>query len=114
MITGVHEFHSLPNTISNRKINLKNLINTYFNMYSIIKEEGRTKNLILNNIVLDDVYISACSDFIKYLVAILIDNAWKYSIDNSTLTVNLNWIEHNKYKLMFRMERLNSLSIFLF
>jgi len=101
MITGVHEFHSLPNNISNKKINLNILITTYFNMYSIIKENGRTKNLILNNLVADDIYVCVCSDFIKYLIAILVDNSWKYSIDNSALTVNLNWISKNRYNLKF-------------
>lgn len=101
MITGVHEFHSLPNNISNKNINLNSLITTYFKMYSIIKENGRTKNLDLNNLVSNDIYVSACSDFIKYLIAILIDNAWKYSIDDSKLTVNLNLIEKNRYNLKF-------------
>ncbi len=101
MITGVHEFHSLPNSSSNRKINLKNLVSTYFDMYSIIKEDGRTRNLELNNLISEDTYVVENSDFVKYLVAILIDNAWKHSVDDSVLTVSLNNISPAKFNLKF-------------
>jgi K+-sensing histidine kinase KdpD len=101
MITGVHEFHSLPNISANKRINLNQLITSTFNIYSIIKEDGRTKGLMITNLVSPNIHVSLCSDFIKYIIAILIDNAWKYSLNNTTLTINLNLISKNKYSLKF-------------
>lgn len=89
MITGVHEFHSTPSNISQKAINLKNVINHYFTIYSIIKEEGRTEKLSINNLIDEKYIVEKYSDFIIYMIVILIDNAWKYSTNNSTLTVNL-------------------------
>ena len=101
MITGVHEFHSMPNSSSNRKINLRDLVTTYFNMYSIVKEEGRSTNLELNNLISENTYVSVNSDFVKYLVAILIDNAWKHSIDGSKLTISIVKVSDNTFNLKF-------------
>lgn len=95
MITGVHEFHSTP-SISSKKVNLYNLVTNYYTIYSIIKEESRTKNLTINNLIPKDIFVIENSDYLTYMVCILIDNAWKYSIDNSTLTVNFIRIK-NKY-----------------
>jgi signal transduction histidine kinase len=99
MITGVHEFHSLPDNEYSKKIRLKDTIDLYHVTYGIVKEDGRTKNLQLNNLIPDNYYIEDCADFIQYIFAVLIDNAWKYSIDNSTLTVNLNQINNNNYTI---------------
>lgn len=99
MITGVHEFHSSPTTLTSKKINLKSLIDLNYTAYGIIKENGRTKNLRLNNHIPNNFFISQYPDFIKYILVVLIDNAWKYSIDNSTLTVNINRISTNNYRL---------------
>jgi len=101
MITGVHEFHSTPAYLSGKMINLKSLINKYFVVYSILKEEGRTKSLQFNNIIPDNFFIAKCPDFIDYMIAMLIDNAWKYSINNSTLTININKKNNGKYTLKF-------------
>ncbi|GAB5564429.1 MAG: hypothetical protein Wins2KO_14920 [Winogradskyella sp.] len=100
MITGVHEFHSTPSVMSN-KINLRALVNNYFIIYSIIKEEGRTKNLILNNLIPDNLIINLNSDYITYMVSILIDNAWKYSIDGSTFSVSIKNKSKNNWDLIF-------------
>ena len=43
--------------------------------------------------------MSFCSDFVKYILAVLIDNAWKYSIDNSTLTVNINSTDNGRSRI---------------
>lgn len=100
MITGVHEFHSTP-SVSSKKINLFNLINNYFIIYSIIKEEGRTKNLTINNLISKDIFITENSDYITYMISILIDNAWKYSLDNSTFTVNIHKVENKYWEMKF-------------
>ena len=101
MITGVHEFHSTPSNITQKKIKLKNLVDTYFNIYGIVKEEGRTKTLYLNNIIPENFYVSKCSDFIQYIVAMFIDNAWKYSENNSTFVVNINKNNTGLYTMEF-------------
>lgn len=115
MITGVHEFHTSPTSISHRKIGLKTIIDYYFAVYAILKEEERAKNLRLNNIIPENYFISFCSDFVKYIIAVLVDNVWKYSIDNSVFTVNINSIDDRKCKLIFtnQSEPLpNNLNIF--
>lgn len=99
MITGVHEFHSTPSSLTSKKIKLKSIVDVNYVTYGIVKENGRTKNLILNNHIPENYTISKCSDFIRYTLAVLIDNAWKYSIDNSTLTVNINKLENENYRL---------------
>lgn len=99
MITGVHEFHSTPSNISQKAFKLKDMINYYFTVYSIIKEEGRTEKLSLNNLINEKYYVEKYSDFIKYILVILIDNAWKYSNNNSTLTVNIVKISNEYYNL---------------
>ena len=97
MITGVHEFHSTPSNISQKPFNLKEIIDFYFNIYSIVKEEGRTENLKINNLITENFYVDKFSDFIKYIIVILIDNSWKYSNNNSVLTVNLIKIKEDYY-----------------
>jgi len=99
MITGVHEFHSSPTNLQSKKISLKSIIDANYHTYGIIKEEGRTKFLKFNNHVPANYYVHYCSDFIKYILAVLIDNAWKYSIDNSTLTININHVREDLYRL---------------
>lgn len=99
MITGVHEFHSTPSNISQKAFKLKDLINYYFTVYSIIKEEGRTEKLSINNLIDEKYHVEKYSDFIKYILVILIDNAWKYSINKSTLTVNLVKISNEYYNI---------------
>jgi len=99
MITGVHEFHATTTDISKRKIKLKDIIDYHFVVYAILKEEARTKDLRLNNLIPDNYYISFCSDFIGYIFAVLVDNAWKYSIDDSVLTVNINSDDTDKCKV---------------
>lgn len=99
MITGVHEFHSTPSNISQKTINLKSVIDFYFKVYSIIKEEGRTVGLTINNSINEKFFVYKCSDFIKYIIVILIDNAWKYSLNNSTLTINIIHIKDCIYNV---------------
>lgn len=99
MITGVHEFHSTPSNISQKQINLKNVIDFYFNVYSIVKEAGRSERLTMNNLISEKFYVNKYSDFIKYIVVILIDNAWKYSLNNSTLTINITHTKGEFYNI---------------
>lgn len=99
MITGVHEFHSTPSNISQKSYKLRDMISYYFTVYSIIKEEGRTEKLSINNLIDEKYFVEKYSDFIKYILVILIDNAWKYSTNNSTLTVNLVKINNDYYNI---------------
>jgi len=90
MITGVNEFHYSTEPINQMKksYNLRSLIQNYYNIYSILKENERSKNLKLALVVNPNLVLSICSDFINYIIAVLIDNAWKYSSENSVLSVN--------------------------
>lgn len=99
MITGVHEFHTSPTGVSDKEIRLSDLVNQCYDIYSVLKEEERAGQLKLNNLIPDNYYVSFCSDFVKYILAVLIDNAWKYSIDNSTLTVNINSTDNGRSRI---------------
>jgi hypothetical protein len=90
MITGVNEFHYSSEPISQlRKVfNVHNLVENYYNIYSILKEKERSKNLKLVNLVNKQLTINVCADFINYIIAVLIDNAWKYSTETSVLNVS--------------------------
>ncbi|RAR75688.1 histidine kinase [Flavobacterium aciduliphilum] len=101
MITGVHEFHSTPSNISQKPINLKNVIEYYFGIYSIIKENDRAENITLNNLINRDYTIEFYSDFIKYIIVILIDNIWKYSTNNSTVTISVVNKKKDSYNIEF-------------
>lgn len=101
MITGVHEFHSSPSQKTNRRVSLKYLVEHYFTLYNIVQEEGRANDLNLVNNISEKYYIDECSDFVEYIIAILVDNAWKYSENNSTLNVNLKTAGLEKPKLIF-------------
>jgi K+-sensing histidine kinase KdpD len=101
MITGVHEFHSSPSVIPTKKLSLKNTVENYYKIYGIIKEEGRTKHLSLKNMIPENCVIEECSDFVQYIIAILVDNAWKYSHDYSSFTVKLTETGKKKYDLIF-------------
>lgn len=103
MITGVNEFHYShePLHVNRKKIQLRKTIDNYFNVYSIIKERERAKNLRLMNTLEVDTTITICSEFINYIIAVLIDNAWKYSTENSVLTVTLSKITYGLATLTF-------------
>ena len=47
------------------------------------------------------MFLTENSDYLTYMASILIDNAWKYSIDNSTFTVNINRIENEYWDIKF-------------
>lgn len=101
MITGIHDFHSTSTNISSKKINVKDSIKYYYDVYSLIKEDGRTETLKLNSKIPNNFFIHELSDFIKYMFVIIIDNAWKYSKSNTELTINLNHKALNYYDLDF-------------
>lgn len=103
MITGVHEFHSTPSNLSNKKINILNTIEYYYHVYSIIKESGRNEKLNLKiHVDENKIYLlEELSDFIKYMISILIDNAWKYSKINSNLDIYINENSNYRYDIIF-------------
>lgn len=101
MITGIHDFHSTSTNISNKKINLSSTVDYYYDVYSIIKEESRNETLCLKNLIPNNLYINELSDFIKYMIVILIDNAWKYSINNSDLKISVSQVKEQYYNVEF-------------
>ena len=101
MITGIHDFHASSSNISTKKINVKETLKYYYDVYSIIKEDGRTETLRFVNNIPENLFIHEYSDFIKYMIVILVDNAWKYSKSNTELIIDLKHIEGNYYQIDF-------------
>jgi signal transduction histidine kinase len=97
MITGVHEFdYSIEASTIKKKVYLENRITHYFDIYSIIKDHERANNLSLVCNIDSKITYSIGCEFIDYILAVLIDNAWKYSVDNSVFTINIIQINDNR------------------
>lgn len=102
MISGVNEFRSSLGGIqqdSPRK--LVSIINKYFKIYSILKSAHRNPNLKLNLIINDNIFLPLCPDIYEYLISILVDNAWKYSLPDTELKIEINIYENNHADILF-------------
>lgn len=91
MLAGVNEFHSL--SIIPRKKDcrrLSDLVRKYFSIHSIIRNERRATDLKLSITFGDNIYIPVFADIFEYLFSVLMDNAWKYSLANTTVRVSAN------------------------
>lgn len=89
MITGVNEFHptDFPGGNVSKKRHIKEIIQKYFAIHSIIKNPRRAENLELIMKIDEDINISFCLDVFEYLVSILMDNIWKYSANKTKIEV---------------------------
>ena len=74
MLTGVYEFRqSLGGDHLKTERKLKDIINKYFNTYSILSSVRRPGNLTLNMDFDDSCTIPYCVDIFEYLVSIFLD-----------------------------------------
>ena len=91
MISGVHNFHPIQ---ANKQspgggMSLQSIITKYFDVYSLIRNPRRSKNLIIEMNPLYDANISFGINCVEYMISVLIDNIWKYSVDGSTANVEI-------------------------
>jgi K+-sensing histidine kinase KdpD len=67
--------------------NLFDTIKIFYTIYSIRRKRSKNISLTLHDDSKNELIINYGTNIINLIVSILIDNAWKYSIINSTLKV---------------------------
>ena len=104
MSTLINEMLSLANLDANRKkeerinINLSKMLSDTLLVFEVVIFE---KGLILEEDIVNDIFINGEKDQIKKLISILMDNAIKYTNDNRKILVSLK-AERNKAKLIIK------------
>jgi hypothetical protein len=91
MLTGVYEFHpSYGGEHLSRGRSYAEIVTKYFAVYSIVKGARRPANLRLQLNFDRSMVVPYCVDVYEYLTSILIDNAWKYSVADTAISVTVN------------------------
>ena len=104
MSTLINEMLSLANLDANKKkeerinINLSKMLRDILLVFEVVIFE---KGLILEEDIVNDIFINGEKDQIKKLISILMDNAIKYTNDNGKILVSLK-AERNKAKLIIK------------
>jgi K+-sensing histidine kinase KdpD len=101
MIAGVHEFHPSRLELQKTQYNLEELVKKLYNTYGLIKNISRQRNLSLELDGCEQVNIGFLPGLLESVIAAIIDNAWKYSVDDSTLKVTVENIEKNLVNVSF-------------
>lgn len=85
MITGVNEFSPVEKYSENleKEASLFNIIDRSVKIYSLIRNNRRAKRLKFNISCSKKLKIGFGAKIIEYIVSILCDNIWKYSISES-------------------------------
>jgi len=90
MLAGVNEFHpTTRGAQAGEPRNLAEVVEKYFAIHSIIKNERRPSSLELCVSFDRGLYILSHADIFEYIISVLLDNAWKYSLDGTTVTVSV-------------------------
>lgn len=91
MITGVHNFHpDISNTKNiHKKTNLFSIVKKYVDIFSLIQNSRRAKDLEFNIEIDGKIVSSLSSNIIEYIVSILVDNVWKYSVEATKVNISL-------------------------
>ena len=103
MSTLINEMLSLANHDANKKqerinINLSKMLSETLLVFEVVIFE---KGLILEEGIVNDIFINGEKDQIKKLISILMDNAIKYTNDNGKISVFLK-VERNRAKLIIK------------
>jgi len=103
MIAGVNEFHPSSHYSANldKKTNLLKVLDKYSKVFSLIVNTRRSKNINFNFDVHKKTNISFASHMIEYIISIMMDNIWKYSIDSSNATISAVESKNNDITLKF-------------
>ena len=88
-ISGVNDFHptrqGAPSATS--KVSLFSVLDKYAKIYSLIQNTRRSKDLDIAINCRKDEVISYGSSIIEYILSVMMDNIWKYSLSNSSPTI---------------------------
>ncbi|ENO1896856.1 sensor histidine kinase [Vibrio vulnificus] len=103
MIAGVNEFHPSSHYSANldKKTSLLKILDKYSKVFSLIVNTRRSKNLNFYFDVHKETKITFASHIIEYIISIMMDNIWKYSIDSSTATISAVRNKNDDVTLMF-------------
>lgn len=103
MIAGVNEFHPSSHYSANldKKSNLLKILDKYSKVFSLIVNTRRSKKIKFHFDVNKETNVTFASHMIEYIISILIDNIWKYSIDESTATISSTANNNNDIELKF-------------
>lgn len=91
MITGVYDMHLLsgPQNLRSDPVEVEQIVRTKFAIYSLIGGANRAKRL--------DLRFDGCGGglrygvpLIEYVIAVLMDNAWKFSEDGASVSVAIS------------------------
>lgn len=104
MSTLINEMLSLANLDANKKkeektrINLSKMLNDTLLVFEVVIFE---KGLILEENIVNNIFINGEKDQVKKLISILMDNAIKYTNNNGKISVSLN-VDRSKVKLIVK------------
>ena len=88
MITGVHDMHLLsgPQNLSSSSVDIEQVVRNKFAIYSLTGGANRARGLRLSlqNSGLAELRYGV--PLLEYVIAVLMDNAWKFSEDDTTVT----------------------------
>jgi signal transduction histidine kinase len=102
MISGVNEFRpSITGVQEDQPRKLSSIINKYYKIYSVLKSARRNPDLRLNALISENIFLPICPDIYEYLISILIDNAWKYSLPGTELRVEIDIKNDTSADLIF-------------
>lgn len=89
MISGVNDFHPARKYSANleKKSNLHSILDKYSKVHSLISNTRRSKSLNITINCKSDIFISFAANIVEYIVSILFDNLWKYSLHSSDVDV---------------------------
>jgi K+-sensing histidine kinase KdpD len=102
MVTGVYEFHP-PYGVEHLPLgrSYAEIVTKYFAVYSIVKGARRPANLHLQLNFDKSMVVPYCIDIYEYLTSILMDNAWKYSVTDTTISVTVNQKSDSRADISF-------------
>lgn len=92
MITGIHDMHYLasPAAAARAPVKLVQVVRNKFAMYSLLSGAHRPKRVRLSvQADSDNLTISYCAPLIEYIMAVLLDNACKFTIEEGEVMVRL-------------------------
>lgn len=103
MIAGVNEFHPSSQYSANldKKTNLLKILDKYSKVFSLIVNTRRSKDINFDFNIDKKTNITFASHIVEYIISIMMDNIWKYSIDSSTATISADTNKSNDITLKF-------------
>ena len=105
LICGVYEFYpdeSVSSANSSTPINLRRTIDRLIDTYSLIKNVKRARELTIEISVPENITIERLPAVIEYLLAVLIDNVWKYSFEKASVSIKALIVDENLLNIEVR------------